>query len=153
MAVEETKKYVKDALVVWSSYLTRFTPLEWELTKKRPKNPKSLITEFGYDYIYINTMFGFATQAQKESLFTINAYEWESSLILYTDKICKVFLAKLKTEDFIYQDLPTYPYLFYRLDVTLLSKPNELDFLQSLADLNDLKKRHNIKLPSLITKN
>lgn len=150
MTVEETKKYVKDALVVWSSYLTTFIPLEWELTKKRLKEPDELSNlPKEIDYMYINTMF----KTEDLSVNTINLSEWEHSLILYTDILCNVFLNPvLKTKDFTEKDL-AYIYTYYYIQVKLPVKPNELDILQSYAELSGLTQKYNIKLPSIIRKN
>lgn len=150
MTVEFTKKYVKDALVVWSSYLTTFIPLEWELTKKRLKEPEkfsNLPKEI--DYMYIDTMF----KTEDLSVNTINLSEWEHNLILYTDKLCNVFLNPvLKTKDFTDRHLE-YIYTYYYIQVKLPAKPNELDILQSYVDLYSLNQKYNIKLPSIIQKN
>lgn len=147
MTVELTKKYVKDALRVWSTYLNVFTPLKWELSKqilKEPIHHPNLPKET--EKIYLNTMF----RRDKESLAKIDICKWESSLVMYTDKLCKRFLIpNLKAEDFTEWN---YCYDHYFLVVELRTKPNELDILQSLIDLTELKHK-NIKLPLIIRKN
>lgn len=147
MTVELTKKYVKDALVVWSSYLNVFTPLKWEFSKqilKEPFNYQNLPKDT--EKIYLNTMF----MRDKDSLVKINISKWQSSLVIYTDKLCQRFLIpNLKAEDFT-EWTPTYNH--YYLEVKLCTKPNELDILQSLIELTELKHK-NIKLPLIIRKN
>lgn len=146
MSKSKTIAYVKDALIVWSVCMYSFRSIEWLLTKRITKP---------YDTYNRGSKYTTYISIDVENLdnynngFTINQSQWEHSLIKYTKKICELF----QVESFIEKKGKVNKdssYCLYSFKVSLLTKPNEMDYLSSLTRLLELNKNSGITFPSFL---
>lgn len=144
MIVEQTKEYVRDALILWSENMLLFYSLHWKRRIVVVANRKNYCKSDEY----IHLEYG---RVPDNRDFKINQSQWEHSLIIYTKKICKLMCSEevLRSEFKHKNDVNNKDFLA----VDLTKRPNELDYMQSLGRLSELNNKFHLKFPNSLLNN